>query len=130
MPHVDCIKSVHRIGHQAAIQLWANSGNGPSEFRVTVDHLYSDASCPPSPRWMQLQAFVCCAGEPMLCQECSERLWAAFLAPVVFYPLAAGEAVATSGPPEQNEPGVRRISANNWTRTWLPPGGNQASVTL
>lgn len=63
-------------------------------------------------------------GEPALCQECSERLWAAFLAPVIFYPLAAGDAglAATGGPPEPEGPGVRRISANNWTRTWLPPG--------
>ena len=43
---------------------------------------------------------------------------------MIFYPLAAGEAglAATGGPPEPEGPGVRRISANNWTRTWLPPG--------
>jgi hypothetical protein len=64
------------------------------------------------------------AGEPALCQECSERLWTSFLAPVVFYPLAAGEAgFASAGPPEPEGPGVRRMSTNNWTRSWLPPGG-------
>lgn len=61
-----------------------------------------------------------CAGEPELCQECSERLWKAFLAPAVFYPLAAGDMLAT-GPGPGADADVRRMSINNWTRTWLPP---------
>ena len=61
------------------------------------------------------------AGEATLCQAASERLWKTFLAPVVFYPLAAGDMLA-GGPEGPATEGVRRVSVGNWARTWLPPG--------
>ena len=71
--------------------------------------------------WIALRA----AGEPTLCQAASERLWKAFLAPVVFYPLAAGDMLA-GGPEGPATEGVRRMSVGNWARTWLPPGAPPA----
>lgn len=68
-------------------------------------------------------------GEEALCGAASEKLWRAFVAPVVFYSLAAGDMLAASLG-DSEAAGVRRMSVNNWARTWLPAGDSKRSRAL